>query len=692
MPGFLKRTLPTIATSIVVGLLAGGISLAVASLTFSGTTIISGSGVSIDASGTISIGTSTATGIVIGNTNSTVSFNGNVGIGGGLTLVGDLGIGSTGGNYPVDVGGDIRLTGNLLLSESKGITSEFANKQLMFSSDYLPLINEPTNPVLTPPSGEMSSIVEGTTMYLWYAGGSSWTDLYYTYSTDSSFKTYATPTKVLSNIRFPYVIEVNGIYYLFANKSTIGNGIHMWSSPDRVTWTEMNNGNPVFTQVAGTVCSTVFNPGVVVIGSTWYMFVECSPINDGYHSGLVYSYSTLADLNWDTHKTATQIFSGMGGPNPIYVPDRNAILLLGGQLNNQNNSLLDVKAIYANLGDNLALAASWHPASYFEITYPNMSTADPDLVVMGAGKDHSLLIHYFYNQISTYQAYSDLTLDQFYDAVTSGGNYLSVSNSYPSVSPTISALGADTNIGINLAPQGTGSVNIVNGGGLTLVDGTAHTPGGLLTEGNSYLIDFGMNEGSGNRFGTYVQANQGGMLTIDTRSGHPVFNFQVRAAGNAGNGYETNAMAILGSGNVGIGTTGPTLKLDVEGSTGLPVAIGGGAQTNGVARFGTGGTNPILDFGGDVNSPYEFWMQAHSPNNAVAFPLSLNPNGGNVGIGTITPGASLDINGTSTILEQSNTPPSSTSTCTTGMEGWDANYEYRCVATNTWKRAALSSF
>lgn len=38
------------------------------------------------------------------------------------------------------------------------------------------------------------------------------------------------------------------------------------------------------------------------------------------------------------------------------------------------------------------------------------------------------------------------------------------------------------------------------------------------------------------------------------------------------------------------------------------------------------------------------------------------------------------------------TPASSSAACTTGDHRWDANYEYRCVATNTWKRAALSAF
>ncbi|WP_298951169.1 hypothetical protein [uncultured Methylobacterium sp.] len=38
------------------------------------------------------------------------------------------------------------------------------------------------------------------------------------------------------------------------------------------------------------------------------------------------------------------------------------------------------------------------------------------------------------------------------------------------------------------------------------------------------------------------------------------------------------------------------------------------------------------------------------------------------------------------------TPPRASSPCTVGQHAWDAEYEYRCVAPNRWKRAALSSW
>jgi hypothetical protein len=38
------------------------------------------------------------------------------------------------------------------------------------------------------------------------------------------------------------------------------------------------------------------------------------------------------------------------------------------------------------------------------------------------------------------------------------------------------------------------------------------------------------------------------------------------------------------------------------------------------------------------------------------------------------------------------TPASSSAACRAGQVTFDTNYEYFCIATNTWKRAALSSF
>ena len=65
---------------------------------------------------------------------------------------------------------------------------------------------------------------------------------------------------------------------------------------------------------------------------------------------------------------------------------------------------------------------------------------------------------------------------------------------------------------------------------------------------------------------------------------------------------------------------------------------------------------------------------------------------GSVGIGTTSPTESLDIDSDSIRLRQSKTPSSASDTGKAGQIAWDADYVYICVATNTWKRAAISSW
>ncbi|SDW58156.1 hypothetical protein SAMN05444410_10411 [Hydrobacter penzbergensis] len=101
------------------------------------------------------------------------------------------------------------------------------------------------------------------------------------------------------------------------------------------------------------------------------------------------------------------------------------------------------------------------------------------------------------------------------------------------------------------------------------------------------------------------------------------------------------------SGNVGIGTVSPRSALHVEGISGLPPTSG---NTNAGRMRLNGAGNIALDFGALENaSPYPAWIQVHDANNwASNFPLLLNPNGGNVGIGTTSPNTWLTVKGANT--------------------------------------------
>ncbi len=98
-----------------------------------------------------------------------------------------------------------------------------------------------------------------------------------------------------------------------------------------------------------------------------------------------------------------------------------------------------------------------------------------------------------------------------------------------------------------------------------------------------------------------------------------------------------------GHAQTGIGTTSPVNKFQVETTTSDPLTSGSSANGN-FRLSGTSGSH-VLDFGlssSNTNS----WLQSRSRSNyGTNYNLLLNPNGGNVGIGTTSPTARLNIAG-----------------------------------------------
>jgi len=105
----------------------------------------------------------------------------------------------------------------------------------------------------------------------------------------------------------------------------------------------------------------------------------------------------------------------------------------------------------------------------------------------------------------------------------------------------------------------------------------------------------------------------------------------------------------ISSGKVGIGTTAPDLRLHVDGTNAYPATSGSTPTGMLTLRAKTGGSSHGLFMGVGNASPYGSWLQAADADNlATEYPLLLNPNGGNVGIGTATnPLAKLEVTGSS---------------------------------------------
>ena len=117
---------------------------------------------------------------------------------------------------------------------------------------------------------------------------------------------------------------------------------------------------------------------------------------------------------------------------------------------------------------------------------------------------------------------------------------------------------------------------------------------------------------------------------------------QLVSAGSAGTG--TVAMTIDESQNVGIGTASPDLTLHVDGANGYPATSGSTPVGHIAIRAKNENSSHGAHIGVANASPWGTWIQAQDANNlATTYPLLLNPNGGNVGIGTSSPTAKLHV-------------------------------------------------
>jgi hypothetical protein len=150
-----------------------------------------------------------------------------------------------------------------------------------------------------------------------------------------------------------------------------------------------------------------------------------------------------------------------------------------------------------------------------------------------------------------------------------------------------------------------------------------------------------------------VHGNSATVRVFESPSGADV---RMVAGGSTGyfGTYNSNNLQILTGGataiiantsqNVGIGgAIVPDVRLHINGSNAYP-ATSGTTPTGFIALRNTAGATHGAYIGVANQAPWGTWIQAQDKNNlGTSYPILLNPNGGNVGIGITNPSNKLNI-------------------------------------------------
>ena len=179
--------------------------------------------------------------------------------------------------------------------------------------------------------------------------------------------------------------------------------------------------------------------------------------------------------------------------------------------------------------------------------------------------------------------------------------------------------------------MGTDATSTSAGGNALIVGGT-----GGSTSGNGGAVTIiGGRAVSGNGGGVSISGNVG---AVNGNGGSIILNSGAKAGTGVDGAITLNATV---AGYVGVGTSNPVTKLDVYGNnTGATIASTGATDPTTNFRVGRGSVGVNI---GTIDNGTSYIQNRQLNDNSVNYGLALQPNGGNVSIGTVNTNYPLSV-------------------------------------------------
>ena len=201
---------------------------------------------------------------------------------------------------------------------------------------------------------------------------------------------------------------------------------------------------------------------------------------------------------------------------------------------------------------------------------------------------------------------------------------------------TIAKWTASGTINNSIITESTNTISINTSGPGLLTLGASNSYGAISSGGGG--VNFYMNGAT--RGGTTTAASNTAVLALDGE-------FYI-----TNSAVNSNKLILTSSGNVAIGTSNSSVRLNVQASSNFETATLGTAT----GTMGYLSANGLYGMYVGIGNSGNTWLQSQrNDGNTATYSLLLNPQGGNVGITTTSPRTSLDVGGAIMTLYQAST-------------------------------------